>query len=316
MSAVPVVRTVIIVIALAGCSAPAASSGAASPNSAAPTASFATATSAGPTGAIAPSPEPTPGVNPAAVVTGPFVPELAVRVVVDQLAVRTEPSTSAPTVGTLDRDDVLVLHRWPSNAEGATWYRATRVASDGALPALPAYPLADQYSKLGGWVAIESGTTVSVEPIRARCPTNVNLVNVSGMLGSEYVACFGGTTIELQGIFGCGGCGGEALGTYAPRWLIDPFGFGLLSVEPNEMRGPLSLHFPPDGVAEPDGASIIRVRGHFDDPRSLSCVVALGSVTDPMAYPLAPALATGACRQSFVVETYKVLGVDPDFPFG
>jgi hypothetical protein len=144
------------------------------------------------------------------------------------------------------------------------------------------------------------------------------------MLESELLACFGDNSIVLEAVFGCGGCGGYIPATYEPTWLGHPygFGFGLLSVAPLSAGrwGALVGHAPPSGPAAPPQGSIIRVRGHFDDKRATECEIALplpGDTSDPPALvPVDKPSATLYCRQRFVVESYEILGTDPDFVLG
>ena len=60
--------------------------------------------------------------------------------------------------------------------------------------------------------------------------------------------------------------------------------------------------------------SILRVTGHFNDARSVDCVVAPG---DPGQERVANDLAAEwYCREQFVVDAWEVIGTDPDYPAG
>lgn len=250
--------------------------------------------------------------------------EAAIRPIVDELDVRDGPSTASKSLGTVTPDDVLVVGGGQSfEVDGFTWSRATVVSTTGRLPELPDM-LPDDGEPLSGWIAVAKGSTAFVERLDPRCPSVVDLWNVAAMLDSELLACFGNETIELEAVFGCGGCGGYIPGSLEPTWLAHPYGltFGLLSVAPltRDRWGALVGHAPPTGPAAPLVGSVIRVQGHFDDERAGECRIALpmpwDSSDDPDLFPIDQATATLYCRQRFVVESYEILGTDPDFPYG
>jgi hypothetical protein len=263
------------------------------------------------------SPAPSGSPNPSGTPDGPLVPESAVRVTVAELNVREYPSTSAKRVGTVKKGTLFALLGWgPVSANGYVWFQAIQVRSvAGQLVPLPEYPIGSggataQY----GWIATGDATHVYVERLDPRCPSTVDLANVQGMLAAERLACFGGSTIVLDGTFGCGGCGGVSVGVFSPAWLADPE-FDFLSTNPETQLGPFALHFPPT-MARPDAAQILRVRGHVGDGRAAECAIAVPTGPEASPVPIAPASAELYCLQRFVVESYEVLGVDPDFPFG
>jgi hypothetical protein len=67
-------------------------------------------------------------------------------------------------------------------------------------------------------------------------------------------------------------------------------------------------------VAPEQAGSILRVTGHFNDARSVDCVVAPGEPgQERVANDLA---AEWYCREQFVVDAWEVIGTDPDFPAG
>ena len=216
-------------------------------------------------------------------------------------------------MGGLDRGDVLVLDYLPRLIDGRVWYTASRVAQDGEMPAR----LPELEDRLYGWVAVRDGDTDYVEPLAPRrCPGVVSLETVSELLGSERLACFGGWAITLEGVFGCGGCGGFTPGEFAPRWLIHPFAAEPLSIDPPARFANMVIRFRPDGPAKPDLASIIRVVGHFDDPASQRCELSVSIDGTDALVQVPERFAIATCRQEFVVESYEILGTDPDFPLG
>jgi hypothetical protein len=285
------------------------------------------------------SPEPSPfvGVSPSTQVaepsptaplpTGllptPLQPETvlvnsAVRVAVPELNVRERPSLASKKLGVVTPDNVMFLSgSAPVIADGYVWYSGGVVSATGKLPPLLEY-LGDG-EPLHGWIAVAKGATQFVERLAPRCPSTIDLLNVSAMLGAERLACFGSNTIVLEGVFGCNGCGGQEPGTFEPAWLASPLTFAFLSVDPSKGTGHIVLRFPPAGPPEPAVASIIRVRGHFDDERASDCAIALpvpaASFETDLA-PMDPAVARVLCRQEFVVESYEIIGTDPNFPSG
>jgi hypothetical protein len=261
-----------------------------------------------------------PGASAAPAGPAPAIQaNIAVRVVVTTLNVRTSPSTSAHKAGAMAKGDVAILLGFGGiKANGYTWFQAARVTGlHGPLPPLPTYPLeAANWTDLAGWIAIASGATPWIVALPARCPTTVDLATLSAMLPGEQATCLGSTPLVLQGTFGCGGCGGTFSGTFTPEWLATPLA-ELFSVQPSVRIGPLQLYFPP-GVTPPTEGQILRVRGHLNDPRSSTCVVAIPTTEgfDAKPVPLRAGDAATWCRQHVVVDGFDVLGVDPSFPPG
>jgi hypothetical protein len=242
---------------------------------------------------------------------------IAVRVLVTTLNVRTSPTTSAHRAGTMAKGDVAVLLGYGGiKADGYTWFQAGRVKGlHGPLPPLPAYPLeGGDWTDLVGWIAIGSGATPWIAALPARCATSVDLATLSAMLPGEQAACLGTTELLVQGTFGCGECGGVSAGVFTPDWLATPFS-GLFSVQPSVKIGPLQLYFPP-GVIKPTEGHILRVQGHLNDSRSTTCVVAIPTTEGFDAKPveLRAGDAANYCRQHVVVDTYVDMGPDASFP--
>jgi hypothetical protein len=244
-----------------------------------------------------------------------LAPGSLVRVVVESIKIRTGPTTEAMILDTADKDEiVLVSYTYlaqgfgPVEADGFVWYPV--IPQDTTDPAHVVMPFEPTQA---AWMAVGTGTESFVEPLEARCGDgNPSLAFLETMLESYRAACFGDRTITLDGVFGCGGCGGFLPGTYEPYWLASPMQYGFLSSNPSERIGPFTLHFAPDGPAQPADGSIVRVTGHFDDARSSTCEVATGDQNHP-AHPEVQELF---CSSKFVVETIEVLGADPDFPMG
>ena len=240
-------------------------------------------------------------------------PASVAMVKVDGLRLREEPSTSARVIATLAQGELVNVtgpEVGPKVADGSSWYQVAQLNLT-ELPAFPTEPLT--YPGAVGWVAFADGNQRFLELVPARCvEEEPELGLLESLTAWERLACYGDRVITLEGAFGCGGCGGVALGLFEPRWLANPLALNFLSTEPQERIGPLALHFAPGDPEPPEWGSIIRVVGHVDDVASIGCTVAPGdppSPTDPMAAEL-------YCRERFVVDSYEVIGFDEDFPTG
>ena len=252
-------------------------------------------------------------------------PGSAIEVRVPELNLRRNPSTSAHRVKILERGDLLVISPsdfaaagiGPVQADGYSWYPVIEVDvvdGDGVLDPLPTNPVLFGAELTAGWIAADDGTDLYVKQVAPRCPTTIDLANVSGMLPAERLACFG-EPIVLEGTFGCGGCGGAHPGVFKPAWLADTMNFNFLTEDVTERFGPLSLRFGPSGPARPEDGSIIRVTAHVDDERASRCQMSeLGD--GDVLIPVNSATAVYICREQLVVDSYEVLGTDPDFVGG
>jgi hypothetical protein len=253
-------------------------------------------------------------------------PGSAVQVRIAELNLRRHPTTSARRVEILERGDLLVVSPsdfviagyGPINSDGYTWYPVIKIDvfdGDGELDPLPTHPIPIGAELVSGWIASDDGEGRFVRQVEPRCPTTTDLANVSGMLPAERLACFGAAPIVLEGTFGCGGCGGAVAGRFEPSWLASPQNFDFLSEDVSEGFGPLALRFRPSGPARPAAGSIIRVTVHVDDARSTRCTMAeLGE--GESLIPVDAATAVLFCREQLVVDSYEVLGTDPDFTLG
>jgi hypothetical protein len=245
-------------------------------------------------------------------------PGSAVEVRVSELNLRRNPSTSARRVELLKRGDLLVISPsepvsfgyGPIAADGYTWYPVMKIDGD-ELPPLPSLPIAIGAELVSGWIATDDGTDAFVRQVAPRCPTTVDLANVSGMLPAERIACFG-APIVLEGTFGCGGCGGAVAGEFEPDWLASPLNFDLLSVDVSQGFGPLGLRFRPAGPPRPEPGSIVRVSAHVDDERASRCRMSEPGEGGALV-PIARETALYICREQLVVDSYEVLGTDPEF---
>lgn len=268
-----------------------------------------------------PSTAPTAGPSPTAAIGKLDVlpPGSAIEVRVAELNLRKSPSTGAARVEILKRGQILVVSPYdnvwfgagPVMKNGYTWYPVMKLqnATDsGDLPALPGRPILIGTEIEIGWIATDNGTSSYVTQLPPRCPTTVDLVNVEAMLSAERLACFGGGPIVLEGTWGCPACGAELMGEFEPIWLNYPQSLSFLSINPHEQGGPVILRFRPEGPSEPANGAIIRATVHVDDPAAAGCSI---KIQDQAATPKATAVLY--CREQLVVESYEVLGMDPDF---
>lgn len=248
-----------------------------------------------------------------------LLPGSAIEVRVAELNLRKKPSTGAARVEILKRGQILIVSPYdniwfgagPVKKDGFTWYPVMKLqnATDaGDLPALPERPILIGTEVEIGWVATDNGSTSYVTQLPPRCPATVNLANVQAMLSAERLACFGGGPIVIEGTYGCPACGAEVMGEFEPIWLNYPQSLDFISINPPEDVGPVVLRFPPDGPDTPAQGSIIRATVHVDDPASAACSI---QIQEQAKVPKATAILY--CREQLVVESYEVLGMDPDF---
>jgi hypothetical protein len=244
----------------------------------------------------------------------PLLLNRAVRVLVDELNVRDEPSTSARRTGTVRVDDVLAVILYPPvEADGYLWYYGITAGSDGQLRPLPHDPF-DRQDGFGGWFAALQGTTPYVEPLDPRCPGVVDRVGphsletLGAMLGAELLACFGDRPVEFEGTLEPPpGVPPEIWGDFEPRWLADPNFVNLVSWEADN-RLWLNVRIPPSVSGRPEAGSTVHVRGHFDDSAAADCVVALDPPWGRIHPRPAPAsFARLWCRQMFVVDAWEAV---------
>jgi hypothetical protein len=280
---------------------------------------------ASPPGSTAPTiPSTTPAPTaPPPVVTPPegIVPiGSTVVVTADQLRLRQAPATTAPIVTSANAGEELFLVTnatalGPVETGGFVWYLALY---QQGYHGWPMNPPGDP--PLSGWVAAGTGSESYLALAQATCPIGeVDITTLYALTPWARLACIGDRQITLEGTYGCTECTGDAVGTFTPEWLAHPIDVDLLRppfAQPVSVVENLVLRIPPElPQAAPDqGGSILRVTGHFNDARSVDCVVAPG---DPGQERLANDLAAEwYCREQFVVDAWEVIGTDPDYPAG
>jgi hypothetical protein len=242
-----------------------------------------------------------------------------VTVLVDRLNIREMPAVAAKSLGIVEVGDFLLVREdGPFVSEGYNWYQVTFLGKAGEPPVLGVD--LTQIEGVRGWIATAKGSTPYVRQFNPRCPSTIDLASVEVMLGAERLACFGSNTLELSGTFGCGGCGGAAAGSFEPSWLAYPLNAYFLTQSPvTDRLGPFALRFGPDGPEAPNDASVVTVRGHFDDAAADTCKI---TVIDPLRpegvdfVEVSHDAARIVCAQQFVVESIEVLGTETSFPFG
>lgn len=228
----------------------------------------------------------------------PLLMDSRVRVTVDELNVRRRPWLGARIVGTVQRGQILEVSQFraPYEADGYVWY------------AVFFFPYEFEM-----WIAAGTPDETYVERVPARCPDEVTLEKFGRMRGPDFLACFGSRTIEVEGRYRCtvADCLDRDPGTYEPAWLAHPLQVGLVvSVPP---RGSLTLRYPPEVTGEPPEEMLVRIRGHFDDPRAAECTMSdvYPWARHGPATPIGAAVARELCRQRFVVEGFEILGPVP-----
>ncbi len=147
-------------------------------------------------------------------------------------------------------------------------------------------------------------------PLAPRCPTKVDLEHLGGMLAAELLLCFDGP-IVLKGTFGCGGCGGSGGPDAKPSWLANPIYGPNLRKRWGDDGTPITIYFDPSGPEQPRGGSIIRVTVHVDDQAAQRCRLDYSNERPPFASP--DEIAIPYCRERLVVESYTILGRDPNY---
>ncbi|HJP88089.1 MAG TPA: hypothetical protein VJ850_03535 [Candidatus Limnocylindrales bacterium] len=260
-------------------------------------------------GSIAPAPTPTdvPAVSgqPGASGEDPgprprpkWFPGDAVVIKAGALAIHDEADETSPDGGDFKGGDVVrVIDYAKTDVDGRTWLYVVALSSPvrGRLPDLPEILPEPEFAPQG-WILAEDGATANVGSLQPRCPRIANFDSVAAMLGFERVACFGSSSLTLDAISGCGPCGGDD-GAYEPPWLAGDAGGSMVA---NQGTGRVALYLPPPLVA-PAGGTLIRVTGHFDDPRAAGCRVTLDGVELPHFETVE------MCRRHFVVQAIQVL---------
>lgn len=243
------------------------------------------------------------------------------RVTADSLRIRQGPGVERPITGVVNAGDLLFLtgvenpRLAPITADGFAWYPVAFMPGYSGWPIEPA----DSDGRVVGWIAAESASESFVELVVPQCPDSVSdLAAVVALTPYERVACFGDETLTLEGTYGCPFCDSLTQPYVTdPAWLAE-WTLYLDMLVPSwgeypPFPGSIVMATPPD--VEPIGpdrrGSVLRVTGHFDDPRSADC-----SITPEPAAGADPPHEEAVewyCRERFVVESWEAIGTDPAY---
>ena len=228
------------------------------------------------------------------------------------------PCAAATEYTTWKRGQILLVDEapyGPVSFGGQPWYvvaLANNLGPNGGMPALPEHPLLRDADTDVGWAPASDGATALLKPLAPRCPKTVTFEAVIAMLPGEWLACLDRPFV-LEGTYGCGGCGGTGGPIAKPQWLADPFeGDFRIRWSPEFEFRAVGLHFPPSGPAKPTEGAVIRATVHVDDPAAATC--SFEWTVDEPAFRVADETAIAWCRERLVVDSYEVLGTDPDYP--
>jgi hypothetical protein len=256
------------------------------------------------TESLSPSPTPTAALD--------FLPiDSLATVTVDELLIRETPGLAGRVVTAASAGEVVAMSSFPGYrmaVDGFDWYAVNFAPGYRAWPTLPE---AWEF----GWAAAGPSDAPYLELLPPRCPTKEpDLQAVTSITGWERLACFDDHPLTLTGTWGCQGCGGTTMGNYEPRWLAYPIQYPLLWIDWTTAGGigpPLGLRLAPEsGLNFPtEPGPIMRITGHFNDPAATTCVMTAPDIQAEVAV----ATAQTFCREQFVVDSFDIIGPDPEF---
>ncbi|HEX2627201.1 MAG TPA: hypothetical protein VHL56_09895 [Candidatus Limnocylindrales bacterium] len=222
-----------------------------------------------------------------------------------RLTAYAEPDETSDHSGLVKGGDLVqVVDYQMTDARGRTWLYVIALSSPvrGRLPDLPAV-LPEPEFATQGWILAGDGSAPDVDSLAPRCPAVADFESVTAMYGFERLACFNSNSLTLEGISGCGPCGFDD-GVYEPPWLAGDSAGSLVG---NQGPRNLPLYIAPP-MLTPEQGTLIRVTGHFNDPRAATCRVTLDGVQLPHAETVE------MCRRHFVVDGIEVLPTPPPNP--
>lgn len=159
-------------------------------------------------------------------------------------------------------------------------------------------PLHETREYVFGWLPAERDGAATLTLLSFGCPAQFTVGTLGGLHPEQMRQCAYGLEIELEGILRV-----EArttIFTGAPQWLAEESPL-VLSTDPTAAGPPGSMFIHlPLRVALPAPEIPIRLRGHFDDPRSRACLRLSG---DPAIPAEAPPEQILWCQQQFVVSS-------------
>lgn len=303
------VLALVIVVALVLSSPPADASSSPTPSassSAIPTASIgATATSA-PTATAVPQP------SAPQLPKGMLPPGAVIRITVDFVRLRREPSLAGSVVDRMHRSDWAYVENridyGPVMADGFAWYRVAYADGRDVWPFQDVFP--GGYET--GWMAAGDTDQPYVALAEVSCPAGpITLDTLANHLTPwERLVCLGGKTVTLEGRYGCDGCGGVTPGA-TPEWLADAAQHEVIAA-PGAMYPAVNFAVPPDADV-PKVGDLVRLKVTVDDPVAETCAFNPPSDSEAGAYDYDPPAVLLYCRELMVMESVKVTGHD-DFP--
>jgi hypothetical protein len=187
-------------------------------------------------------------------------------------------------------------------AEGrAVWAESRLDLPDGAWIRVQFASFAHGGQEIFAWV--QGDTLAAVE---LSCPPRPEVAALGAMTGQERLLCFGGDELRIVG-FAIGLDPQSPAFNGSPEWLAEGPSFGLRgSAEAAADTGLIGGHVDPEAGLEVPRDTWVEVVGHFDDPKSSTCMrePATSGVTEET-----PAEQRLYCRQRFVLS--QVMVVDP-----
>lgn len=251
----------------------------------------------------------------------PLVVDGLAEVLVDDLSLRSDPTTAAQRIGLLPAGESAYVVAGPVEADGYQWYqlasvRQPYVGTCGDPAPAPSLECAEWF----GWAA--SATTGGdrwLTGSQLDCPTARDTEAYLSVLPAERLACAGSGEWRLRAFIAPET---EGRGCY-PVYVVDPFWMDascnlLAFLQPEETQYDsfegLQVFVHPDlGSCTLDPGrsdcpfealkgSWVEVTGHLDDPAAGKCVPVLSSSFEEAPYPPpSTEQVVFGCRMQFVV---------------
>lgn len=159
-----------------------------------------------------------------------------------------------------------------------------------------------------GWVAGTIGPEGDLVPIRLRgprCQPGMDVTALAGRSPTDYLSCEG--ALSLDGYIVASDLAAPPIYTVRPAWLGMDEAY-LLTISTRGgggETGALDLQLPPGERLPVPLGTLVRVTGHFDDPRAADC----RRTPQRPRFPVEPPeVQTLWCRQRFVVTSISELG--------
>jgi hypothetical protein len=266
--------------------------------------------SSSPAASVQPSPAPStpaPVASPSPVVVGAIPPDSIVKVVSDNLRVRSAPRVADDSIKLeplLKVGDRLFVVGGPVVANDYEWYEVAPVNIDGKRP---------WFTLPSGWVARgDHDGTPWVAAAEPRCPAEpVDIDALAAMHELERLACFGSGSLSFRAVVrgegpptACDASADQGPCVAGPDWLAGVLGWQAYNgtgVDTGSPTSGPSLTVDPAGSVRPSdlpNGRIVAVEGSFDHPASAECTA--GAAPSGQA-ALTSEAAELQCRTRFVV---------------